>query len=255
MSPLLPGETLGQGHRGFRQRVFKWVASFWSAVTNPACCEKKSKSPGGVEFKWQAEAARGPVKAISAPPSINHQYISAWTSRYYSLTISVEMEFTESYTAAKWIVFYYVELRFITAFVYLSSTTSPLSHFEARTNTKRKLILRLHYSARSFITVGIVQSVSIGAPPRKTCAYLNQRLFGFPHVQTAHTALVCTYVCRHSSPRSLWMCDLARVLSGLAHHAVHSRGTPSRMNCNWLRDKNHKGEWLTNCICFPAEFY
>lgn len=58
-----------------------------------------------------------------------------------------------------------------------------------------------------------------GPPPRKTCAYLNQRLFGFPHVQTAHTALVCTYVCRHSSPRSLWMCDLARVLSGLAHHA------------------------------------
>lgn len=39
-----------------------------------------------------------------------------------------------------------------------------------------------------------------GPPPRKTCAYLNQRLFGFPHVQTAHTALVCTYVCRHSSP-------------------------------------------------------
>lgn len=195
------------------------------------------------------------MKAISAPPSINHQYISAWTSRYYSLTISVEMEFTESYTAAKWIVFYYVELRFITAFVYLSSTTSPLSHFEARTNTKRKLISRLHYSARSFITVGIVQSVSIGAPPRKTCAYLNQRLFGFPHVQTAHTALVCTYVCRHSSPSEPLNVWFSASVIRFGSSRVHSRGTPSRVNCNWLRDKNHKGEWLTNCICFPAEFY
>lgn len=255
MSPLLPGETLGQGHRGFRQRVFKWVASFWSAVTNPACCEKKSKSPGGVEFKWQAEAARGPVKAISAPPSINHQYISAWTSRYYSLTISVEMEFTESYTAAKWIVFYYVELRFITAFVCLSSTTSPLSHFEARTNTKRKLILRLHYSARSFITVGIVQSVSIGAPPSEDVRVFKSASVWFSACADCTHSIgmhICLQAFFPSEPLNVWFS--ASVIR-FGSSRVHSRGTPSRVNCNWLRDKNHKGEWLTNCICFPAEFY
>ena len=59
MSPLLPGETLGQGHRGFRQRVFKWVASFWFAVTNPACCEEKKKKKKITRRCWIQVTSRG----------------------------------------------------------------------------------------------------------------------------------------------------------------------------------------------------
>lgn len=34
MSPFLPGPTLGQGHRGVRQRVPEWVSASWPAVTH-----------------------------------------------------------------------------------------------------------------------------------------------------------------------------------------------------------------------------
>ena len=53
---------------------------------------------------------------------------------------------------------------------------------------KRKLILWLHYSTRSFITVGIVKSVSTGRPPpsEDVCVFKSAPVL-FPHVQTAHT--------------------------------------------------------------------
>lgn len=43
VSPFLPGQTLGQGDRGLRQRVPEWVSASWPAVTR--ACKPQQQMP------------------------------------------------------------------------------------------------------------------------------------------------------------------------------------------------------------------